>query len=388
MEYTVQKIMLALLKNAIDGSVLTDDQKAQIDENAAERLYVLSAKHDLAHIVGYSLKKQGIKVSDKIALAFEKQIMLAVFRDEGMSFAIAELSAFLEEEGADFVLLKGSVLKKYYPEKWMRTNCDIDLLVRKTEMDCITKLVCEKLNYTPKGRTSHDVSFAAPNGVSVEIHFDLVEEDIHPEGKGLADRVWLSVRPKEGYKHNLEMSDAAMYCYHLTHMAKHFREGGCGVRSFIDLWLLSNIDTAMPEEREKMIAESGLVDFENATRTVAKVWFEGGEHSSLSGYVEEYILNGGVYGSYENRVYSQQTRQGGKLKYLWKRTFLPMESLKNRYPVVRKYPILAPIYQFERFFTMVREKRLGKAVEEFKVNAKMSKEKIESGADLIKKLGL
>ena len=144
----------------------------------------------------------------------------------------------------------------------------------------------------------------------------------------------------------------------------------------------------MPEERAKMIAESGLVDFENATRTVAKVWFEGGEHSALSGYVEEYILNGGVYGSYENRVYSQQTRQGGKLKYLWKRTFLPMESLKNRYPVVRKYPILAPIYQFERFFTMVREKRLGKAVKEFKVNAKMSKEKIESGADLIKKLGL
>ena len=37
-------------------------------------------------------------------------------------------SAF-EKAQIPFLPLKGSVIRKYYPEAWMRTSCDIDILV-------------------------------------------------------------------------------------------------------------------------------------------------------------------------------------------------------------------------------------------------------------------
>lgn len=388
MEYKIQSLMLALLKNEICGAVLSEEHKKSIDEQMLKQLYALSAKHDLAHVVGSCLQKNGLLGAVPIKKAFDKQVMLAVYRDEWMDYEIEALSQLFESEGIDFILLKGSVIKNYYPEKWQRTNCDVDVLVKENELERITELLQEKLNYSKKGRTSHDVSFSTPSGVSIEVHFDLVEGDMHPEGKNLVEKVWKSARPYAGFEHRMAMSDENEYCYHLTHMAKHFRDGGCGVRPFIDLWLMCDRKAYDISLRNKMIEDAGLTKFETAVQEVVKAWFGDGEHTVVSVCVEEYVLNGGVYGNFENRVYSQQSRQGGKFKYLWKRTFMPMDSLKQRYPKVKKYPILAPIYQFERMFTMIKEGRAGRALREMRVNAKMSKEKIKSGADLIDRLGL
>lgn len=385
MEYKTQRLMIALLKNALDNSTLTQEQKALLDEESLQELYTLSAKHDMAHLVGYSLKKQGLLQTSKLKASFEKQMMLAVFRSENMEHEIDSLVPFFEEEEIDFILLKGAVIKELYPEKWMRTFCDTDVLVREKDIEKAAKSLADKLGYTEKGRTSHDVSFTTPSGVSIELHFDLLEQDMYAGADKLLSKVWESAKVCSGFAHKMEMSDEMAYYYHIVHMAKHFGHGGCGVRPLIDLWIMGKENA---ENRKRIIDEGGLSAFAETVQHISSVWFENAEHTQLSAMTEEYILSGGVYGNYENRVLSQQAKKGGKLRYLLGRVFMPMESLKQRYPKVRKYPILAPIYQFERMFTMIREKRVKRAIREMKVNANISKDKIKSGADLMKKLGI
>ena len=381
MEYKIQRLMIALLKSAVDSTELTEEQKALINEETLQELYKLSAKHDMAHLVGYSLKTQGFLKTSKIKPAFEKQIMLAVFRYENMSNEIESIVKLFEEEKVDFILLKGAVIKELYPEKWMRTYCDTDLLVREDSLERAAKLLEEKLGYFEKGRTSHDISFTAPSGVSIELHFDLLESDMYVGAEKLLGQVWSSVSPCDGYEHKMEMSDELQYYYHIVHMAKHFGHGGCGVRPFVDLWLMKSENS---QSRQRIINEGGLAEFEKTVQRITSVWFEKAEHNQLSAMTEEYVLFGGVYGNYENRVFSQQAKQGGKIKYLISRTFLPMESLKQRYPKVKKYPILAPVYQFERMFTMIREKRVGRALKEMKINANISKDKVKKSAPIAK----
>ena len=55
-----------------------------------------------------------------------------------------ELKEALEKAEIPFLPLKGSVIRKYYPEPWMRTSCDIDLLIHKEEADNVVNLFTEK----------------------------------------------------------------------------------------------------------------------------------------------------------------------------------------------------------------------------------------------------
>ena len=97
-------------------------------------LYRLSKKHDMAHIVGAALERRGLLGDDEVSAAFRKQQMLAVYRYETINYELEEIRELFEGEGIAFMPLKGSVIRKYYPQPWMRTSCDIDILVKEEEL--------------------------------------------------------------------------------------------------------------------------------------------------------------------------------------------------------------------------------------------------------------
>lgn len=387
MEYNIQGLMLGLLKNSICGMPLPENYKEQFDEAMAEELYRLSAKHDLAHLVGYALKSNGLLNSgNKISKMFEKQLLLAIYRWEQMNYELERIDKLLAEYKIAYMPVKGTVVRSLYAEPWMRTSCDIDILVKEESIETILKVLPDRLSYRHTGRTSHDVAFVTPAGIGIEMHFDLIEKARYPVVNEVLSKAWDRSHSADGYRY--ELDDEMEYFYHIAHMAKHFENGGCGVRPFIDLRLMLDVDEDAREKRRQIIEKGNLTVFEKAAKMVAEVWFGEGEHNKLTADIQEYIFFGGVYGNLANRVYFQQAKKGGKLKYLWHRVFLPMDSLKQRYPKVKKYPVLAPLYQFERLITMIREGRTGRAVQEIKINAEMSEQMIKNGADLIKELGL
>lgn len=80
--------------------------------------YFLSAKHDVIHLLVLGLKQNHLIPQDHDET--EKYILKAVYRYERLRYEYDNLCDALGIAQIPFLTLKGSVIRKYYPEAWMR----------------------------------------------------------------------------------------------------------------------------------------------------------------------------------------------------------------------------------------------------------------------------
>jgi hypothetical protein len=379
--------MFALLRSAVRGTALSHEEKKAFSPDMIPSLLTLSAKQDLGHLLAFALKQNGLLPKEHAANA-EKRIFMAVYRCENLSRVLVELSEALEAAKIPFVPLKGSILRAYYPESWMRTSCDIDVLVRKEDLERAIEYLVSGLGYVEKDRATHDVSLYTPGGIHVELHFDLVEEGRAAHAIDVLGSVWDDVTLKAGTSFSYEMSDAFFYFYHIAHMAKHFETGGCGVRPFLDLYILDRLETANPKAREALLQKAGLSVFAAASRDLSEVWFGEREPDSLLLEMEEFLFRGGIYGSVDNRVSLAQTKKGGRFGYLVSRIFIPYDKLKRYYPVLEKHRFLMPLMQVRRWLMLLRPDVARMAKNELKSNRKLEKSRADQMGNFLKNVGL
>lgn len=379
--------MLSLCRAVLGGDTPSLDELSQ--ESAAE-LYALSHHHDLAHLVSCALFRAGrLDITSEIGAKFQKSQMIAVFRYENQRVELENICKTLEEAGIDFVPLKGSELRSLYPEPWMRTSSDIDVLVHAEQLSAAQAALCEQLDYKNEHGSDHDVSLMTPSGVHVELHFDLMEDDRLSEAAAtILNEVWSHATPAEGNKHRHELSDAMFYYYHIAHMAKHFYGGGCGVRSFADLWLLIHRKEYDAAAREALIARGNLTAFERTAVCVADAWFSGTELSETARDVAAYILRGGTFGVAENRTAVHRSRGESKFRYVTRSIFMPYEQLCAYYPSLKGRKWLTFFYQIRRIFRLLREGKLKSGVHEIRAAGATDEEKIDRARDLLDRLGL
>ena len=178
------------------------------------------------------------------------------------------------------------------------------------------------------------------------------------------------------------------YYYHMAHMAKHYVQGGCGIRPFLDLWILNNRIDFDKTEREELLQRGGLLTFAREAEYLSKVWFENEPRTPLIEQMEEYLLGAGVYGNLSNRVVANQVKRGGKIKYALSKIWLPYENLKYYYPGVRKRKWFVPFYQVRRWCRVLFGKGRKHAIKELKVNSSVSDEKKNEIKELFKRLDL
>lgn len=171
----------------------------------------ISVKHDVAHLLVLGLKQNELipKEHDDI----EKYILKAVYRYERIRYEYDNLCSALEKAQIPFLPLKGSVIRKYYPEAWMRTSCDIDILVNVNDVERTKNLLVEVYGYKYDGKGSHDISLFAPANIHVELHYDLVEDGIANESANVLKNVWNYATVREGF----------CYCNKITAMSKRIR---------------------------------------------------------------------------------------------------------------------------------------------------------------------
>ena len=380
------KLIFDLINDCLFNKRLPTYDKEQIDEQVLLRLYKLSKIHDLAHVVCYALIKNGlIEKGTQIYNAFLREQQLAVIRYEQTNHELKFICDVLEKEGIKFIPLKGSVLRDYYKEPWLRTSCDIDVLIKHDDLEKTTKLLTEKYQCSLTGRTEHDVSFMTVGNVHLELHFKLVEGN---KSEKVLETVWERVKLKEGKNYHYLMNSEMYYFYHVAHMAKHFEDGGCGIRTFLDLYLMLENMPVDKLELDKLLGDGGLKAFCDASKNLALSWFGGEEKTELSRRMEDYILGAGVYGNVQNRVAVHEGEKGGKFRYIFRRIFLPYSQLKILYPKIEKHKILTPFCGIHRWFKILFGGRAKRAVNELKISANMDKEQLNSTRKLISELGL
>ena len=102
--------------------------------------------------------------------------------------------------------------------------------------------------------------------------------------------------------------------------------------------------------------------------------------------MEAYLLDGGVYGSFENSIATATSQSHGS--YLFKRIFPPYKTLAKTYPSLTKCPILYPLFLVRRWFRVFNGKKRKRAVNEIKTSMALTTEQKEGFAALFDALGL
>ena len=384
----VVRAMMNLIACEVCGKEL-DAQIFSLSDQELARLYKLSKTHDLTHLTGDALIKNGVIQNAEIKTKLEKQRMLAVYRYEKLSYELTKLCEAFEQTKIPFIPLKGSVIRKYYPEPWMRTSCDIDVLVREDDLHGAASYLSDNLEYRRESQNSHDISMFSQGGVHIEVHYDLVEDGRVNSAAEILKSVWNVAVKHDGCNYQYEMPDEMFYFYHIAHMAKHFvGTGGCGIRPFLDIWFLNHRIDFNRENREKLLSDGGLGVFAKQAELLSEVWFGNAEHTEITKQMEGYILRGGVYGTNTNRVAVQQQKHGGKMKYALSKIFIPYDVIKFHYPILQKHKWLTPIMEARRWGKLIFCGHLKRTVNELKYNSTISDDAAAEAKTLLKNVGL
>ena len=375
------EILIALLRSAVAGTREIVDV-AGVD---FEELFSLAKRHDLAPIVYDELAERDALGEGEIAQQFKKQYELAMYRHLQRDVAIRGIRGALEEAQIPFVLLKGAHLMELYPQPWMRTSSDVDLLVDERYHAAATQAL-KQIGFRPFAATPHDTSFYTPERYHVELHFLLVEDDRLKGVSRVLDRVWDYTEPVDGRVERV-LRDDMFYFYHVAHMAKHVKSGGCGIRSFADLWLLDHKRSFDAEGRQALLRESGIGTFAEKAEALSEAWFSGREDPATQ-ELADFVVGGGLYGSLEHNIVVRKKQTDNRFTYYLSRVFLPYSNMKYAYPVLQKCPVLLPVFWVVRWCKLLNPTVRKRAEYEIKTEQSMSQSDRERIESLMKRLEL
>lgn len=381
---TTEKILFALLRAAACGEPVSDDVKRACTPEALEQVYILAKKHDLAHIPGQILATLGLPECEALK-KLQRATLTAVQRYVQLEYELKRISDTLEQAQIPFIPLKGAEIRKFYPEPWMRTSCDIDVLIHEEDLERAVEVLVKGLSYTTDHKKKyHDMWLFSPGGIHLELHFSILEtmENID----GLLGRVWEFAAPVTPYRYALQNDFLAFHL--IAHMSYHFTGGGCGIRSLLDIFLLRKQKVYDETVLRGYLSQCGIEKFYDAILALIGVWFQGSAPTLLTEQMENFLLTGGMYGSEKKRIIIQQQRKGGRLKYLLGRLFMPYRELKIRYRVLEKCPILYPVMLVFRWIELLFGGKLKSSWKEAKIAWKTEKSRSEEANDFLRQIGL
>lgn len=288
--------------------------------------------------------------------SFANELMLytqnELVRMLAMKSELDEISRKLNEKGIEYMLVKGSVLKKYYPQQKMRQMSDVDILYKAERQDELISYM-KKKGYRLKTSEANSDDFFKPPFYTFEFHRSIFDER---DAFSPDFNLWERATKDENKTSEYHISTEDLIIYSLCHMYDHYCQSGCGIRFVCDIYVLlkSKEDFDWSYINSKL-EEFGFADFCNTAITLAKALFKNESAGKSEQALLDYILSGGVYGKSRSldEVISSDFN-GSKFKYFMSRAFPSKKIMKGNFPVLRKYPFLLPIYYAVRVFQVVK----------------------------------
>ena len=346
-----QNYIIELLKCAITNTTpSTPDESLDWDV-----VFNYAKIHRIAPVLYFSIQKlpndRKTKITnlDQYELAYKSNLVDDANRENEISI----ITKLLVSNEVDYILLKGSVTKHFYPDTSMRMMSDVDILYRNTDSKDIKSLL-ESNGYTQTKSTPKDAMYLSSNKlVKVEMQQSLLDDGFTDWLKYL-DTIW--DRCENNTDNEYAMTPEDFYIYHIVHMAKHFINGGIGLSHVLDTWVIINhyqdLDSAYTE---KIFKELSLDKFENTITDLCKYWFEDNISSDKKAIdlISEYIFKNGAFGNISQQSANEVAT--GSTSSTKEKIFPSKQTMANYYgDVINNHPSTIPFYwvrlTFERIF--------------------------------------
>lgn len=358
---TLHKGVITLLRSSITGEKLTLPEEFRLEE--ADELIRSQSLLPMIYLGAYNC---GISPTTALMQQYKRQYLSLLMRHEQQMRAVENICRAFRDNGIDYALLKGCVMKPLYPNPEMRVMGDADILIRKEQREKIAGVMTE-LGFQEGDENVCDTTWRNPH-LTTELHHRIYG-DVNKDLLRYFHDIWGKVEHVSGNCYQLSVEDHYLHIF--THMAKHFRSYGIGARQLVDIQVYRNAHPEMDMDKvEKALESMNMTQFHESTLQLLRVWFAGAPTDPVTDAITAYIFSSGSWGTTENRMYTEALvhasgkTQQAKGQSVFRMIFPKLTYLQSSYSILLRHPWLQPIFWVVRWFDILlfRRKNIRKRV--------------------------
>ena len=339
--------ILTLLRSAVTGDALALPRDFDWEE-----AMVWAKKHQISPLVYEGAVNCGVdRALPQMQTLFQmycKNLLIS----EGQLQAIGRLCVAFEEADIDYMPVKGCNMKLRYPKPELRAMGDADILIKLEQYDRIYPIMKE-LGYEEELESDHELLWRT-KALELELHKRLIPSYNKDYFRYFGDG-WQLAKVQTGTRWAMTPEDE--YIYLFTHFAKHYRDGGIGLRHVLDLWVYERSAPMDESYIEAELKKLQLLEFRQNIVRLLKAWFCGEAMDEKTAFISDFVFGSGSWGSRENKETASGVRDArdagsvgkGKLLRVCKILFPPMLGMKQLYPTLQKAPVLLPVFWVVRW---------------------------------------
>lgn len=360
--------VIALVKSALSG------QKEPIpDDMDWGRAVKLAKSHQIHTMIYYGAVNSGAEMPQGIRDHLEMSAFQNLAADRSQIFAVGEILNAFSENGIDHMPLKGTLLKPMYPKSELRVMSDADILIKPEQYDAIVPIM-QKLGYISTGESDHEYIWRKESFLTIELHKRLIPSYNKDYYAYFGDG-WQLAKIRDGSRYS--MTDEDQFVYLFTHFAKHYRDGGIGIRHFVDLHIYlsgkPDLDFVTVENELKKLQ---LDEFYQNVRRTLKTWFEDAPPDEITDFITERIFGSGSYGTQDGQILASALKNGDpsslkstRVKRIWRLLFPTYKDMCDSFPSLHRVPFLLPLFWVARWFRalLFRRKNIGQKKREMDI---------------------
>lgn len=337
----MQQGIVLLLKSAITEEACTLPEGFDL-----EKAYQTVRFHQIAPMIYDGARRCGIPQSLSVMQKLFQSYCKALLVGEGQLRELERLYKAFNENGFDYLPLKGSVMKAYYPKQELRLMGDADILIRKEQYNKIT-IIMKELGFKEHGESDHDFTWSSDT-LHLELHKNLMPTETADYHAYFGDG-WSRAVQLNGTHYIMKKEDEFIFLF--AHFAKHFRFSGIGCRHVVDLWVYLRTHPELDQAYiENELNKLHLLAFYQNIRRMIACWFEDRIDDDKTRLLTEMIFSSGSWGTMESATVATAVRSTandhsvfhGKVDYVLRCVFPGFQTLSLKYPILKKAPVLLP----------------------------------------------
>lgn len=356
-----QKVIVNLLKSSIDRKKIKLEE-----ENSAclNKVINESKQHEISSLVYSSIDRNSFKFVDNDVLNEWRQKILKenLIQIQNIN-SIAKLIEGLDQQGIEIILLKGLVLRNFYPRPEYRTMCDADILIKPEDYLVVKNYLIKNGCKCYENNHPIHAGFMCSNQLYIEVHWKLINDAYLNESiKNFEKDIW---------KRAIEFNICGVKCKTLCnedflmhmcfHMAVHAKYKGFGLRQLYDMAVFiknKNIDWTSFDNKISLYGISKFI--KGIFELLNKIFdIDIQENILTSEFVNEQeiqllltnIFAAGVHGEKEEIdgfkqlcwIEANQQYVSTNIKKLFRFIFPTRSLLSHRYKYAKENSLLLPI---------------------------------------------
>ena len=385
---TATRGIFLLVKSALTGESYPLPEGFDLEQEKQ-----LIRMHQIENLIYYGAVNCGMDPKSALLRELFSVTCRYLYIDQRQRWELEKLYAVLDEKQIDYMPLKGVWLKPLYPRPDMRIMGDADILIRMEQYGKLKPLM-QQLGFAEKLESDHELIWTKPT-----LYLELHKRVIPSYNKDYATYFgngWRLAQPCEGNTCRHKMSDEDAFIYLFTHFAKHYRDGGIGIRHLTDLYVFSKARPHLDEAylREELKKLQLHTFYENVCDALA-VLFDDAPENDKTRVITDVIMHSGVYGSESGHIAAQGVRERAKgstarqvrRRHWLQLVFLPYDAMCEKYPVLKKCTVLLPVMWVARWFYVLTKQPHRLRSERRRIKM-MSEERIESYDQMLRAVGL